>query len=462
MIGLRKAALLATSIAVMGLVTGCGIESDSDPMANGATGGDATVANANGGNTGSNKVISVAAPTKRQTGVIRVEGKSQGSLTEQIANGYESGGGASRVDITNTSENAGFSDFCAGDVDVVDSARPISPKEFKKCQRNGIQPVQFRVASDAAILAIKNETDVGVDCLAFDEVRQMYQSGSSINSWSEVGYNRDLVDVRPIRMKFVGPGENSNVFSFFGQYVLGDPEPTLLSYRTDYQAKPTDREVRQTVVGTKRNYFYATQYKRYRKGLRQLRSSISDGKPRVADAKAEVAKGIRDGRSPEAKAKDQANLDAAQKNLDKLLASVPPAKRSAKLSSDAKKRVERALGTIGLFRFSYYELFEEQLRPMEVSASDNADKPECVFPSQATVTDASYPLARQLLLTINYKNMKDSDINDFLSYGLSRSQALAEKSALVPIPDSTRNEEQGWLDGTSEPDVVFYSSGNAS
>ena len=263
-------------------------------------------------------------------------------------------------------------------------------------------------------------------------------------------------------MKFVGPGENSNVFSFFGQYVLGDPEPTLLSYRTDYQAKPTDREVRQTVVGTKRNYFYATQYKRYRKELRQLRSSISDGKQRVADAKAEVAKGIRDGRSPEAKAKDQANLDAAQKNLDKLLASVPPAKRSAKLSSDAKKRVERALGTIGLFRFSYYELFEEQLRPMEVSASDNADKPECVFPSQATVTDASYPLARQLLLTINYKNMKDSDINDFLSYGLSRSQALAEKSALVPIPDSTRNEEQGWLDGTSEPDVVFYSSGNAS
>ena len=432
MIGLRKSALLATSIAVMGLVTGCGIESDSDPMANGASGTDATVANANGGNTGSNKVISVATPTQRQTGVIRVEGKSQGSLTEQIANGYESSGGAAQVNITNTSENTGFSDFCAGEVDVVDSARPISPKEFKKCQRNGIQPVQFQIASDAAILAIKNETDVGVDCLSFNEVRQMYQSGSTINSWSEVGYNRDLVDVRPIRMKFVGPDEDSNVFSFFGQYVLGDPEPTLLSYRTDYQAKPTDREVRQTVVGTKRNYFYATQFERYRKELRQLRSSISDGKQRVADAKAEVAKGIRDNRSAEAKAKDQANLDAAQKNLDKLIASLPPAKRSAKL------------------------------RPMEVSASDNADKPECVFPSQATVTDASYPLARQLLLTINYKNMKDSDINDFLSYGLSRSQAFAEKSALVPIPDSTRNEEQGWLDGTSEPDVVFYSNDNAS
>ncbi len=304
MIGLRKSALLATSIAVMGLVTGCGIESDSDPMSNGASGTDATVANANGGNTGSNKVISVATPTQRQAGVIRVEGKSQGSLTEQIANGYESSGGAAQVNITNTSENTGFSDFCAGEVDVVDSARPISPKEFKKCQRNGIQPVQFQIASDAAILAIKNETDVGVDCLSFNEVRQMYQSGSTINSWSEVGYNRDLVDVRPIRMKFVGPDEDSNVFSFFGQYVLGDPEPTLLSYRTDYQAKPTDREVRQTVVGTKRNYFYATQFERYRKELRQLRSSISDGKQRVADAKAEVAKGIRDNRSAEAKAKD--------------------------------------------------------------------------------------------------------------------------------------------------------------
>ena len=460
----RTMTVLVATGAVMVLATGCGIEIDNDPMASGSTGTEATVANANGGNSGSNKVISVATPTQRENGVIRVEGKSQGSLTDQIARGYEASGGASDVQINNTSENTGFDNFCAGDVDVVDSARPISQKEFKKCQANGISPVQFQIASDAAIIAIKNETDVGVDCLAFSEVRDMYQSGSSINSWSEVGYNRDLVNVRPIRMKFVGPNEGSNVFSFFGQYVLGDPEPTLLSYRSDYQAKPTDREVRQTVIGSKRNYFDATQYERYNKELRQLKSAISDARQLVADREAEVAKGIRDKRPAETRANDRAAVVTAKKNLEKLKKSLPAARKSFKISSKAKRRVRKAIGTIGLFRFSYYELFEEQLRPMEVSASDDANKPDCVFPSQATITDGSYPLARQLLLTINYKNMDDADINDFLSYGIERSQVLAEKSALVPIPDGTRIEQQGWLNGTSEPDVVFYkdTTGNAS
>ena len=82
------------------------------------------------------------------------------------------------------------------------------------------------------------------------------------------------------------------------------------------------------------------------------------------------------------------------------------------------------------------------------------------------MTNATYPLSRQLLLTVNYKNMKDSDINDFLTESLARSQDLAEQAALVPLPDETRDTEQGWLDGTSEPDVIFYdtstSTGNSN
>ena len=103
-------------------------------------------------------------------------------------------------------------------------------------------------------------------------------------------------------------------------------------------------------------------------------------------------------------------------------------------------------GTLGLFRFSYYEAFEEQLRPMEISATNDFAKPECIFPSQATVTNATYPLARQLLLTVNYRNMRDSDINEFLVQSLTRSQQIAEKRSLVPLPDETRDTELAWLE----------------
>jgi len=455
----EKASLAVLAVVVAGVVTGCGVQSDSDPMSNGQSGGNATVPDASGtsGNKSSN-TISAPKATDRQTGVIRVQGKSQGSLTPDIAKGYESGAGSSDVQITSSNENTAFSAFCAGDVDVVDSARPISPNEFQKCNANGIQPVQIQIASDAAVLAIKNETNVGVDCLSFNDVQDIYKSGSNINSWSQVGYNRDLVSTPPIRLTTVGPNEKSNVFSFLGQYVLGDPEPTSLSVRSDYQAKPTDREVRQAVVGDPKDYKLANGYKDYKKQLKELKSAISDGKQRLSDAQAEVAKGIRDNRPPAAKQHDQNQLKAAEKNLAKLKASLPAAERSVKVAKDAQNRVDKTLGTLGLFRFSYYELFEEQLRPMEVSASNDANKPDCIFPSQATVTDASYPLARQLLLTVNYKNLQDSDINDFLSYGLSTSQRLAEKTGLVPIPDQTRNEEQSWLDGTSQPDVVYYNN----
>ena len=56
----------------------------------------------------------------------------------------------------------------------------------------------------------------------------------------------------------------------------------------------------------------------------------------------------------------------------------------------------------------------------------------------------------------------NADINDFLTQGLSRSQKLAEKNALVPLPDETQATEQAWLDGSSEPDIIFYDSGSTS
>jgi len=455
----NKLATVLAAIGMLILVTGCGIESDSASEDQGISGGGAVFQDPSQGETPQQ----AAKATPRTEGNIRIAGKSQGSLTESLVNSYESTGGSAAITITGGNEQSAFDAFCRGTVDIVDSARPISPAEYRKCMARGIVPVQFQVASDAAILAIKNETDVGVDCLSFDEVRNIFRAGSPINSWAQVGYDHNVtLDASAPRMKVAGPNEDSNVFGFFGQYVLGDTEPTLLSLRGDYQAYPTDAGVRRAVVGTNKDFRLAEEFPRSQQILEDVISSIADAKQAVKDARDERAKGIRDERPPADQARDQRILDRAEKNLKDLRAAVDPSKRYIRDNRDALRRIEEVRGTIGLFRFSYYEAFEEQLRPMEVSSSNDFRKPECIFPSQATVTNATYPLSRQLLLTVNYKNMKDSDINDFLSVGLSNSQRLAERAALVPLPDEVRDTEQGWLDGTSEPDVIFYNTGTGN
>lgn len=447
----RVAALAALAGTAL-LAAGCGVSPDEAPESAGSTG---TAARFQEAPQQDNRPK--AKPTPRQEGVIRIAGKAQGSLTERLVQSFERTGRAVDFQMQGGNEQTAFRQFCAGSVDVVDSARPISPAEYRQCIARGIQPVQFQVASDAAILAIKNETDVGVDCLAFEEVYNIFRAGSSINSWSQVGYGHNLSgDTSAPRMKVAGPDENSNVFGFFGQYVLGDTEPTLLSVRSDYQAFKTDAGVRRAVVGSNRDYYAAEEYDRSRKIYDEIIASLAENRQAVRDAREEVRKGIRDQRTDEAKARDRRLLRKAEQNLRNLKRSIPGAKRFIANNRAALRRIEQVRGTMGLFRFSYYEAFEEQLRPMEISASNNFNRPECIFPSQATVTNATYPLSRQLLLTVNYRNMKDSDINDFLTSSLSRSQDLAEEAALVPLPDEVRDTEQSWLNGSSEPDVIFY------
>lgn len=448
---IRGAALAALAGAAL-LAAGCGVSPDEAPESAGSTGSGAAYQPP-----AQESSRPKAKPTPRQEGVIRIGGKAQGSLTERLVDDFNRSGRAIDFQVSGGNEQDAFRQFCAGDIDIVDSARPISPAEYRRCIARGIQPVQFQVASDAAILAIKNETDVGVDCLAFDEVYNIFRAGSSINSWSQVGYGHGLsADTSAPRLKVAGPDEKSNVFGFFGQYVLGDTEPSLLSVRSDYQAFPTDSGVRRAVVGTNRDYYAAEEYDRSRQIYEEIVSSLAENRQAVRDARAEVRKGIRDERTPAAKARDRRLLRQAEENLRNLKKSIPGAKRFIANNRAALRRIEQVRGTLGLFRFSYYEAFEEQLRPMEISASNNFNEPECIFPSQATVTNATYPLSRQLLLTVNYRNMRDSDINDFLTASLGRSQQLAEDAALVPLPDEVRDTEQSWLDGSSEPDVIFY------
>ena len=445
----RRLWLPVAVLAMVVFLPGCGVSlegasssGDSGPVARTTAGQDAEQ----------------QAPTlpRRPAGVVRIEGKAQGSLTDSLIEAYGAGGSSANFDVRNSAEARAFEAFCAGVADVVDSARPISPSEYAACQANGIEPVQLQVASDAAVLAIENETDVGVDCLSLTDVREMFRAASPVTNWSQVGYGeRAPVGVDALPIKIAGPDARSNVFGFFGRFVLGDPEPSPILLRSDYQAFPTDHGVRLAVAGSRAERDRAARGIESLRSAKDLEAAYEDAADALDDALFQVEKGIEDGRPATAQALDAERLAAAEAKLAELGEELEVAELRAHGDEVAAARVAQRYGTLGLFRFTYYELWEERLRPMEIEAS-GAGGPECIFPSESTVTDASYPLSRQLLLTVDLEAMREAEINDFLSFAVANSGREAIENALVPLPDEVRNTELSWLRGDTAPDVVYY------
>ncbi len=393
----------------------------------------------------------------RPPGVVRIAGQAQGSLTSDLVKGFKQKAPTVGFEVTNDEEDDAFEAFCAGKAAIVDSARPISPSEYAGCQANGVEPVQLEVASEAAVLAIANETDVGVDCLSVADVREIFRAASPVSSWSQVGYGRRTdPGVGALTIKVAGPEPSANVFGYFGEYVLGDPEPSTLLLRGDYQSFPTERGVLEAVSGDPETPEIASHHGEALQSASELKGAVKDAVRAVHSAEFQVEKGIRDNRSEAEQEEDGERLSEAEAKVTKLEAELVEVEALAREDATAAAEVSRRLGTLGLFRFSYYGLWEERLRPMEISPTSAEGAPECIFPSQSTITDGTYPLARQLLLTVNLPTMKEAEVNEFLAYAVTAAQPIASAATLVPLPDEVRNTELAWLKGEIAPDVVYY------
>lgn len=443
----ERLALLVLAVAVLAL-SGCGVslegaseDGSSGPVERVAPGGDQQAADD---------------LPQRPLGVVRIAGKAQGSLTEALIEAYGGSAADAGFELESSDEAQAFDEFCAGEADLVDSARPISPAEYARCREHGIEPVQIQIAADAAVLAIENETDVGVDCLSVPDVREIFRAASPVTNWSQVGYgSRPAVGPNALPIKVAGPDARSNVFGFFGSAVLGDPEPSPVLLRGDYEAFPSDRGVLRAVAGREKERMKAERSSESARVLRELEAALDDASRAVAIAEFQVEKGIEDERSAGDQAADSERLELAEEKLAELSEEVAVAAERAERDEGAAERVAKRYGTLGLFRFSYYELWEERLRPMEIEVSEEGG-PQCVFPSQSTVTDASYPLARQLLLTVDLETMREAEVNEFLSFAVANSERVAIEKALVPLPEEVRNTELAWLEGEMPPDVVYY------
>jgi ABC-type phosphate transport system substrate-binding protein len=392
----------------------------------------------------------------RPSGVVDIDGSTGGSMTPTEAVLYGGTSNAAQVNVGNNGEDQAFQELCAGQIDLVDSARPISRAEWEACQAVGLDVVQFQVAAEAIVLAIKSETDVGGDCLRVDQVRDIYRAGSPVTNWSQVGMD-------DVPLKVGGPNVDTNGFGFFGRYVLGAPEPSQVDLRSDYYQAGTDELTRQFVVGTRNLELRSARFEdvtrrrtQANQALQDARTEMQAARQELATALTERAKGIRDERSQADKAKDQRRVDkafvrraAARTRLNAAEVRYQKVNELYRNTDGARRLYEAYHGHVAYFRFSYYELFEDQLRPFEITTTDG--QMNCIFPSQRTITSGEYPLARQLLITTTTRSLARAEVQDFMSHYLANAQEAATNARLVALPAETVALEQSWLSGEQAP-----------
>ena len=162
-----------------------------------------------------------------QVNALEVQGNviTAGSSTvfpaaEYLAAMFQDEGYGDNITIDSIGSGAGFERFTNGESDVSNASRPIKDKERTAAQEIGINPIEFRIGTDALAVVV-NPSNTWVGDVTISELGAIMTA----ERWSDVNPSWPA---EPIR-KFI-PGTDSGTFDYFVEEVFDeDPEPLLAS-----------------------------------------------------------------------------------------------------------------------------------------------------------------------------------------------------------------------------------------
>jgi phosphate transport system substrate-binding protein len=144
-----------------------------------------------------------------------------------------------RVTVGISGTGGGFKKFCVGETDLNDASRTIKDKEVAKATENGIQFIELPVAFDGISVLVNPKNDF-VDYMTVEELRKIWQPGSTVKNWSDV---RPGWPNQPIRL--YGPGTDSGTFDYFTKVINGKEQ----ACRPDFTASEDDNVLVQGIAG---------------------------------------------------------------------------------------------------------------------------------------------------------------------------------------------------------------------
>jgi phosphate transport system substrate-binding protein len=183
--------------------------------------------------------LSVANTALAAEKIIKIDGSSTVyPITEAVAEEFQKSQKV-KVTVGESGTGGGFKKFCRGETDISNASRPISQKEIDACKEAGIQYIELPIAFDAITVVVNGKND-WVKTLSVDELKKIWQPGSSVKSWKQV--NSAFPDKA---IGLYGPGTASGTFDYFTEAINGKSKAS----RTDYTPSEDDNVLVQGVTG---------------------------------------------------------------------------------------------------------------------------------------------------------------------------------------------------------------------
>jgi phosphate transport system substrate-binding protein len=127
----------------------------------------------------------------------------------------------------------GFERFCRDEIDLANASRPMNSEEQALCEEEGVEYLEFHVATDALTNVVSEEND-WVTCLTVDQLKAIWEPGSKLKNWNQV--DPSFPDV-PLRL--FGPGTDSGTFDYFTAEIVGESGAS----RADYERSEEDNVI---------------------------------------------------------------------------------------------------------------------------------------------------------------------------------------------------------------------------
>lgn len=185
-----------------------------------------------------------------------------------------------RIPVSSTGTGGGFANFfCEGKTDVNDASRPIKDSELRQCNSNGVQPVEFRVATDALTVVI-NPNNTWAENMTVEQLREIWKPNGA-EKWSDVDPSWPDKNIEAY-----GAASTSGTFDYLTEVVVGEED----SHRKDYQATEHDNTIVQAVSGSKyaMGYFGFAYYSQNKDKVKAVAVDSGNGpvKPTLQTAQA--------------------------------------------------------------------------------------------------------------------------------------------------------------------------------
>jgi len=173
---------------------------------------------------------------------ITADGSSTvGPFTTRAAEDFRVDNPDVHITVGISGTGGGFERFCVGETDISNASRAIDEDEAAICAENGIEYVDFQVATDALTNVVNPENDWAT-CLSVEQLNAIWKPGSKVSNWNQV----DL-SYPDVALKLYGAGTDSGTFDYFTDVINGEEGAS----RSDFSATEDDNVTVQGVSGDK-------------------------------------------------------------------------------------------------------------------------------------------------------------------------------------------------------------------